>query len=77
MKVYVRSPEKMFMFWGHYGELFAKSVIHKYFAKICKRYGGYENTFLELKKAPLGSIMYTHICIYILHQNVHICSKWD
>ena len=57
MKVYVRSPEKMFMFWGHYGELFAKSVIHKYFAKICKRYVGYENTFLELKKALQGSIM--------------------
>ena len=58
------------MFWGHDGELFAKSVIHKYFAKICKRYGGCENIFLELKKALQGSI------IYILHQNVHFCSKW-
>merc|ERR1712218_327111 len=49
--------KKMFMFWGHDGELFAKSVIHKYFAQICKRYGGYENTFLELKKALQGSVM--------------------
>ena len=45
------------MFWGHHGELFAKSVIHKYFAKICKGYGGCENTFLELKKALQGSVM--------------------
>ena len=61
MKVYVSSPEKMFMFWGHDGELFAKSVIYKYFAKICKGYGGCEKTFLELKKALQGSIMYTYI----------------
>ena len=44
------------MFWGHDGELFATSVIHKYFAKICKRYGGCENTFLELENALQGSI---------------------
>ena len=29
MKVYVSSPEKMFMFWGHDGELFATSVIKR------------------------------------------------
>ena len=57
----------MFMFWGHDGELFAKSVIHKYFAKICKRYGGCENIFLELKKALQGSIMYTYKYIYIYY----------
>ena len=68
MKVYVSSPEKMFMFWGHDGELFAKSVIYKYSAKICKSYGGCENTFLELKKAFKG-------LLYILHQNVHFCSN--
>ena len=29
MKVYVSSPEKMFMFWGHDGDLFATSVIKR------------------------------------------------
>ena len=29
MKVYVSSPEKMFMFLGHDGELFATSVIKR------------------------------------------------
>ena len=60
MKVYASSPEKM---------LFAKSVMHKYFAKICKRYGGCENTFLELKKAPQGVYyVYVRVSLYV-HTN--------
>ena len=51
-QVYVKVVRKTCLCWGHGGELFAR---------ICKRYGGCENTFLELKKALQGSIMYTYI----------------
>ena len=51
MKVYVSCPEKMFMFWGHDGDLFATSVI--------KRDMGDVKTHFWNQVLP-GSIMYIY-----------------
>ena len=62
MKVYVSSPEKMFMFWGH--ELMMVSCLQQVSSK--EILGGGENTFLE------GPIMYTYICINIAPKCPHL-----
>ena len=62
---------KKFMFWGHDGDLFATSVIKR-------DMGDVKTHFWNLGRPYQGLLcIHIYLYVYILHQNVHICSKWD
>ena len=59
MTVYVSSPEKMFMFWGHDGDLFATSVIKR-------DMGDVKTHFWNLGR-PYNGLLCIHINIYYIY----------
>ena len=73
MKVYVSSPEKMFMFWGHDGDLFATSVIKRdmgdvktHFWNLGRPYKGLLVYVTKISTSALNGIKCCKYCVDIL-----------